>query len=326
MKLDSLIHRLEDKSIKITIYRKATHTDQYLDFRSNHHIKQKIGIINTFRHRINELVTEEEDKKKEEAHVEKALRRCGHPKWSFKKKRKVAKEKIRRSGKVVIPYIKTLSENLAKIYKRYDIETIHKPTQTLKSLVCNKMKDKVESLDKTGAVYYNVCKKHEKASYVGETDRVLRERLYEHRVIDHKTAKRSASLSSIPEEQPGTSTALQPTRRSTRKKKVIDYKAMDRGTNQQLTEGNTEFSAHVATDTHEKKDLNYQIIYTEDNWYKRGIKEAIAIRKLKPTLNLDGGRHNLSAIYDDVISTKIDYKSHVNRERTSQINHTEEDS
>ena len=51
------------------------------------------------------------------------------------------------------------------------------------------MKDKVEDLDKTGAVYYIDCKKEEckevrkkKSDYTGETDRVARERMYEHRV------------------------------------------------------------------------------------------------------------------------------------------------
>ncbi len=62
--LDTLVHVLEDRSTKVTIYRKATHTDQYLDFRSNHHVKQKLGIISTFEHRVEELVTNEEDKKR----------------------------------------------------------------------------------------------------------------------------------------------------------------------------------------------------------------------------------------------------------------------
>ena len=89
---------------------------------------------------------------------------------TFKKRKKVKeKEKVERSGRVVIPYIKRLSENLAKIYKRYDIETIHKPTSTLRNLVCNKMKDKVHILDGAGAVYYNVCKKPTcpRSDYVG---------------------------------------------------------------------------------------------------------------------------------------------------------------
>ena len=67
----------------------------------------------------------------------------------------------------------------------------------------------------------------------------------------------------------------------------------------------TEFSVHVSTDVHNKQDLQYKILYTENNWYKRGIKEAMAIRKLKPSLNKDGGRHHLSTIYDDVINNKV---------------------
>ena len=52
------------------------------------------------------------------------------------------------------------------------------------------MKDKVEMLDQTGAVYHDYCKRHPdpKNDYKGETDRVLRSRQYEHRTVDHTTA------------------------------------------------------------------------------------------------------------------------------------------
>ena len=38
-------------------------------------------LVGALKHRIEELVTEEEDKKKELQHVRKALKRCGHPNW-----------------------------------------------------------------------------------------------------------------------------------------------------------------------------------------------------------------------------------------------------
>ena len=312
--LDTQVHVLEDGETKITIYRKASHTDQYLDFRSNHHIKQKIGFINTFKHRIQELVTEEDDKKKELEHVKKALKRCGHPNWALnrKKKQRENEEKVERRGKIVLPYVNGTSENLARIFRKYNIETIHKPSTTLKNLLCNKMKDKVHPLDRTGTVYYNDCKKHEtpKNDYVGETDRVSRERQYEHRIIDHKTAKRAASLDYDDEkEENNKKTTTTTTRRSTRNKTRKDYKAIQEGTNQQLTEGSTEFSAHVASDTHEKSDLRTTILCTEDNWYRRGVKEAIAIRKIKPTLNKDDGRHHLSPIYDQLIRSSVTLKT-----------------
>ena len=128
-------------------------------------MKQKIGIISTFEHSIEELVTTEEDKKKELNHARKALRRCGHPKWSLNRKRcknngNGRKEKVERRGRVVLPYVKGVSERMGRIFKKYNLETIHKPSAKLRHILCNKMKDKVDMLDQTGAVYYNKCKKH----------------------------------------------------------------------------------------------------------------------------------------------------------------------
>ena len=71
-----------------------------------------------------------------------------------------------------------------------------------------------------------------------------------------------------------------------------------------LTEGNTEVSCHIAHTEHSEGDIEYKIIGREANWYKRGIKEAIAIREKKPIMNKDDGRYRLSAIYDNVLEMK----------------------
>ena len=42
-------------------------------------------------------------------------------------------------------------------------------------------------------------------------------------------------------------------------------------------------------------------VCTEENRFKRGVKEAIAIRKIRPTLNQDDGRYHLSKMYDKLI-------------------------
>ena len=177
------------------------------------------------------------------------------------------------------------------------------------------MKDKVDVLDKTGAVYYTECIKKKcreerpKDDYVGETERVTRERLYEHRVIDHKTSKTYASLKRSEEKDEGPARTAPNLRRSARNKPRKDYKAIQEGTNQLLNEGNTDFSAHVASDTHEKNELRFSVLCTEENWYKQGVKEAVAIRKIKPTLNKDQGRHKLSPIYDNLIRNSVAMKT-----------------
>ena len=171
------------------------------------------------------------------------------------------------------------------------------------------MKDKIDILDRTGAVYHIECKKNEcrekreKDDYTGETDRVTRERLYEHRVLDHKTAKEYASLKKPEKKVPiPLNTAGGAIRRSSRirEKQKVDYKEMHENANQQITLGNTDFSAHVATDIHEKKDL-------KQNWCKRGVKEAIPIKKINPTLNKDQGRYHLSSLYDEFIRTSVEF-------------------
>ena len=90
-----------------------------------------------------------------------------------------------------------------------------------------------------------------------------------------------------------------------KEKKQKGYKAMQTGSNQPLTEGSTEFSAHVAGDLHEKGDLSYEVLCTEEKWFARGVKEAIAIRKIRPSLNQDEGRYHLSAIYNKFIRTSL---------------------
>ena len=49
--LDVLISRRPDKTLTTTVYRKPTHTDKYLDFKSNHSIAHKLAVIRTLNHR-----------------------------------------------------------------------------------------------------------------------------------------------------------------------------------------------------------------------------------------------------------------------------------
>ena len=91
--LDTEVNKLENGRIKFKIYRKATHTDQYLNFKSNHHIKQKLGIVNTFNYRTETIVTEETDKKIEIERTKKNLRNCDFPEWTLQRKKKKTKKK-----------------------------------------------------------------------------------------------------------------------------------------------------------------------------------------------------------------------------------------
>ena len=86
--LDTLIVRKPDGSVKLLVYRKATHTDQYLNFDSHHPLQHKLGVVRTLLDRMDKIVSEDEDKLQEEVTIKKALSMCGYPKWTFDKVRK----------------------------------------------------------------------------------------------------------------------------------------------------------------------------------------------------------------------------------------------
>ena len=85
--LDTLVKIEEDRSLSTTVYRKKTHTNQYLNYNSNHHARQKIGIVSTLKKRV-ELITKEQDRIEEEKTLERAFKACGYPDWVVKRKKK----------------------------------------------------------------------------------------------------------------------------------------------------------------------------------------------------------------------------------------------
>jgi hypothetical protein len=93
--LDTLTVIKPDGTLDIKIYRKPTHTDQYLNFTSNHPVQHKLGVINTLYHRPDTVITDPVDVSAEKLHIDQALQKCGYPKWAFNRvlKPKMSKPK-----------------------------------------------------------------------------------------------------------------------------------------------------------------------------------------------------------------------------------------
>ena len=77
--LDTLIVKRDDGSVKLLVYRKSTHTDQYLNFKSHHPLHQKFGVARILLDKSKQIVTEDTDKAASESTIKKALQNCGYP-------------------------------------------------------------------------------------------------------------------------------------------------------------------------------------------------------------------------------------------------------
>ena len=51
--------------------------------------------------------------------------------------------------------------------------------------------------------------------------------------------------------------------------------------------------------------MGSRILGVEQGWFQRGVKEAIFIHAMKPSLNRDGGRFNLSSIWHNIVGERI---------------------
>ena len=96
--LDTEISRLPDGSLKLKVYHKPTHTDQYLHFESHHPLEHKLSVILTLFHRADTTVTTPADHQQEIKHIKGALTSCGYKKWTFKAANKKSSAKDKPTG------------------------------------------------------------------------------------------------------------------------------------------------------------------------------------------------------------------------------------
>ena len=78
--LDTLIIPEQNGTFSIGVHRKATHTDLYLPWDSNHNMSAKYGVIKTLTHRAYTICSTPKLPEKELNHLEEALGHCKYPK------------------------------------------------------------------------------------------------------------------------------------------------------------------------------------------------------------------------------------------------------
>ena len=184
--LDTLITRNPNGSLLFSVYRKSTHTDQYISSSSHQPLEHKLGVIRTLTHRAKVLSSDAERLEHEIDHVKRSLAICGYTQWAFsspasKKLDPKPKHQPDSSpkGHITMPYVQGVSEPLNRIIRKNGVIVHAKPTNTIRSML-GSPKDKPDTLDKTETVYHYTCQECP-SHYISETERPLRKRVSEHK-------------------------------------------------------------------------------------------------------------------------------------------------
>ena len=182
--LDVLVCRTNNV-IKTTVYRKPTHTGQYLNFKSNHASHTKAGIIRTLVNRAETICSEPDNTCAELQHIKQELMANGYPD-TFINKHMVQKSGILTDlgnkdtpiATMVLPYVKGLSEKIRRLASKHNIRTAFKSSTTLRN-VLTKVKPANVRTDTKECIYKIPCECGN--VYIGETGRPLSVRINEHK-------------------------------------------------------------------------------------------------------------------------------------------------
>ncbi len=171
--------------LKTTVYRKKTHTGQYLNFLSNHQKSVKEGVAYSLFDRAKSLCSDQDGKLEEFKKVESDLANNGYPQSMINKCKKPREKKSESENLdetklafMSIPYVPGLSEKLRRLARKFKVRTAFRTQNTLRqSLV--KTKPRNVTQESKNCVYSIKCSCDRE--YIGETKRPLSIRVKEHK-------------------------------------------------------------------------------------------------------------------------------------------------
>ena len=270
--LDTKVKPGPNNTINTTVYRKPTHTDQYLHWDSNHFITAKNSVYNTLAHGAKVVSSTTEDLNKEMEHLNKTLKDYHFPNWALNRLQLQFQQKHnlnnintqgeaqtinnnqdnnnRRQNKsiyMVVPYIKGIGEKFKKSCYKQGIQVHFKGTNTVKQLLMAP-KDKDPKLTKSGVIYRYQCPNINcTEQYIRESGRSLGERYREH------------------------------------------LKAL------------SQIHLHTSTTGHPDSPDCFSIVDREAQGFTRNIKEVMYIKVKDPSLKRNMGKFLLPQVWDQVL-------------------------
>ena len=174
--LDTLLKRNNGK-ISVLVYRKLTHTDQYLQCSFHHQTSCKENVIFSLFNKAYSIIANKDDLTKENTRIKQVLKENGYQESIISKIFKrinnnhslsqpqqqrqatnIQEEEIRMSAN--LPYAEGTSEKLRCILRSHKIRSTFYTESTLRKLLC-KREDQVATEDKNSIAYeigYSNCK------------------------------------------------------------------------------------------------------------------------------------------------------------------------
>ena len=159
-----------DNTISVRVYKKQTHTDQYLKLTSHHLARAKKSVITSLFDRAKNIISNPSDQEKEENHLTAVLQanfypkkfinnttRASHlPRQSANSDNTESQEPIAPVG-INLPYVNGTSEQLKRIFNDHNINCTFYTSTTLRTLLSHE-KDPVPSEQRNNIVYKYYCK------------------------------------------------------------------------------------------------------------------------------------------------------------------------
>ncbi|XP_057298092.1 uncharacterized protein LOC130629018 [Hydractinia symbiolongicarpus] len=191
--LDTLVKR-KNGSISVSVYRKPTHTDQYLNVELRHQKSCKESVISALLNRANSVVSDKQERKIEIRRVRNALIGNGYSHKVITQVENKIKRRCNGDSKetseefiaaAFLPFVPGTSEILRRVLRQHKIKFL-----TLKSTL-SKPKDKINLEEQSNVVYEIPCKDCD-AVYIGETKRKFKQRVQEHmRAVRNRDVKKN---------------------------------------------------------------------------------------------------------------------------------------
>ena len=152
----AFIHTLlkqNNGEISVLVYRRPTHTDQYLHYRSHHQTSCKESVVSSLFNRAYSIITNKDDLHKENTRIEQVLKENGYQESIIGKIFKritnnhslpqsqqltqaadIQDEEIRMS--MNLPYVESTSEKLRCILRSHKMRSTFYTEKTFRKLLC----------------------------------------------------------------------------------------------------------------------------------------------------------------------------------------------